>query len=189
MVYEGKRVKKRLLFLTGSPGVGKTTVLLETVEALRAKGYSVGGMISREVRVGGTRVGFEILDLDNNKRGWLAHVNQKSGPQVGKYRVNLDDLNGIGAEAILNAVEKCAVVAIDEIGPMELFSEKFKEAVKKAVESEKLVVGVVHWKAKDRLIDAVKRREDIEIITVTFENRNKLLEPIIEKSIEFLGRR
>jgi len=182
-------VKKRLLFLTGGPGVGKTTVLLETVEALRARGYSVGGMISREVRVGGTRVGFEILDLESSNRGWLAHVNQKSGPQVGKYRVNLGDLNSIGVEAILKAVENCDVVAIDEIGPMELFSEKFKEAVRKAVESEKLLVGVVHWKAKDRLIDAVKRREDVEIVTVTHENRNKLLESIAEKSIEFLGRR
>ena len=182
-------MKKRLLFLTGGPGVGKTTVLLETVEALRARGYSVGGMISREVRVGGTRVGFEILDLESSNRGWLAHVNQKSGPQVGKYRVNLGDLNSIGVEAILKAVENCDVVAIDEIGPMELFSEKFKEAVRKAVESEKLLVGVVHWKAKDRLIDAVKRREDVEIVTVTHENRNKLLESIAEKSIEFLGRR
>jgi nucleoside-triphosphatase len=43
-------LQKRIFLLTGSPGVGKTTLLLKVVEALRAKGYSVGGMISREVR-------------------------------------------------------------------------------------------------------------------------------------------
>ena len=179
-------MKKRLLLLTGSPGVGKTTVLLRVVECLKAKGYSIGGMVSREVRSREARVGFEVLDLSSDRRGWLAHVNQPSGPQVGKYRVNLEDLNSIGAEAIMEAVDKCDVIAIDEIGPMELFSEKFKEAVRKAVESRKLVVGVVHWKARDRLIEEVKAREDTEIITVTHENRDKLHESIAGKAMEFV---
>ena len=80
------------MLLTGSPGVGKTSVLLRIVESLKAKGYSVGGMVSREVRVGRDRVGFEILDLNTGRKGWLAHVAQKQGPQVGRYRVNLEDL-------------------------------------------------------------------------------------------------
>jgi nucleoside-triphosphatase len=184
---DGEHLKKRLLLLTGSPGVGKTTVLMRTVEALRSKGYSVGGMLSREVRSYEARVGFEILDLDSGRRGWLAHVNQKSGPQVGRYRVNVQDLNDIGAEAITRATENSDVVAIDEIGPMEMHSEKFKEVVRNAVENNKVVVGVVHWKAKDRLIDEAKRREDAETITVTQENRNKLHEAIVEKVVEFLG--
>ena len=171
-----------MLLLTGSPGVGKTTVLLTVVEALKAKGYSVGGMLSREIRSCGARVGFEILDLGSGRHGWLAHVDQKSGPQVGKYRVNLEDLNGIGAEAIVRAVENFDVVAIDEIGPMELFSEKFKEAVKRAVKSGKPVVGVVHWKAQDKLIDEVKARDDTEVIVVSVENRAKLHKIVLEKA-------
>jgi nucleoside-triphosphatase len=85
-------LRKRVLLLTGNPGVGKTTVLIKTVSALKTEGYSVGGMISREDREGETRVGFEILDLNSSRRGWLAHVSQKSGPQVGKYRVNIEEL-------------------------------------------------------------------------------------------------
>jgi nucleoside-triphosphatase len=177
---------KRVLLLTGNPGVGKTTVLMTTVNALKEKGYSVGGIISREIRESGTRVGFEILDLHSSKRGWLAHVNQKSGPQVGKYRVNIEDLNAIGAQAILDAVENCDVIAIDEIGPMELFSEKFKEAVRKALESRRLVIAIIHWKARDVLISEARKREDAEIITVTYENREKLNEQVAEKALIFL---
>lgn len=161
-------------------------MLLKVVEALRTKGYSVGGMISREVREGGARIGFEILDLSTNKRGWLAHVNLKVGPQVGKYRVNLEDLNNVGVEAILKAVKECDVVAVDEVGPMELFSEKFKQAVGLAVESTKLLIGVVHWKAKDKLIEAIKSREDAEMFTVTYENRSKLHRSVLEKAEEYL---
>jgi nucleoside-triphosphatase len=185
-VLGGSLVKKRVLLITGSPGTGKTSVLLKAVDALKARGYSVGGVISREARVGWARVGFEILDLGSGRRGWLAHVNRKTGPQIGKYRVNLEDLDNIGANAIVNAAENFDVIAIDEIGPMELFSEKFKEAVKRAVESGKLMVGVVHWKARDKLIEEVKMREDAEVIAVSQENRNKLHETIVEKAVEFL---
>jgi nucleoside-triphosphatase len=177
---------KRALLLTGNPGVGKTTVLMKTVTALKESGYKVGGIISREVREGGTRVGFEIVDLNSSKRGWLAHVNQKSGPQIGKYRVNIEDLNAIGVQAILDAVEDCDVIVIDEVGPMELLSEKFKEATRKALESRKLVVAIVHWKAQDVLIGEARKREDAEIITVTYENREKLQAIIAEKALRFL---
>jgi len=44
-------------------------------------------------------VGFEIVDVSAAKVGCLASVNQKEGPQVGKYRVNLIDLDSIGAQA------------------------------------------------------------------------------------------
>jgi nucleoside-triphosphatase len=182
-----KGLLKRVLLLTGSPGVGKTTVLLKTVNALKDKGYRVGGMISREVREGGTRVGFEILDLGSSKRGWLAHVNQKSGPQVGRYRVNIADLNAIGAQAILDAVENCDVIAIDEIGPMELFSEKFKEAALKALDSGKPVVAIIHWKARNKLLNEAKLREDAEISTITLQNREKLHEQITEQVTSYLN--
>ena len=177
---------KRILLLTGNPGVGKTTVLTKTADALKAQGYTVGGMISREIREGGTRVGFEILDLNSGRRGWLAHVSQKSGPQVGKYRVNIEDLSSVGAEAIFAAVENCDVIAIDEVGPMELFSEKFKEAARKALESCKPVVAVVHWKAQDKLIVEARNREDAELITVTSENREKLRGTTVEKVLKTL---
>lgn len=167
-------MRKRVLLLTGNPSVGKTTVLLKTINALKEKGYCVGGMISREAREKGMRVGFEIMDFNSGKSGWLAHVKQKSGPQVGKYRVNRENLDHIGSLAITYAVANCDIIAIDEIGPMELFSEKFKESTRKALESRKPVLAIVHWKAKNKLINEAKKREDSETFRVTQENRNKM---------------
>jgi len=178
-------LQKRVLLLTGAPGVGKTTVLIKTVDALKAKGVGVGGMISREAREGNVRVGFEIIDLTNGKHGWLAHVDQKNGPQVGKYHVNVGDLEKIGATAIAEATKKCVAVAIDEIGPMELFSQQFKQAVKRALESKKLVLAVVHSKAKDFLISETKQREDAEIFLVTLANRDLIAEEIAKIALSY----
>jgi len=179
---------KRLIFVTGRPGIGKTSVLLRAVDTLKKRGYTVGGMISREVREGGVRVGFEVVDFYTGQRGWLAHVNQPVGPQVSKYRVNLSDLNAIGANSILNAVAKADIVVVDEIGPMELFSYAFKEAVFQAVRSHKPMLGTIHHRARDPLITAIKAREDAEILEVTYENRENLHNTIISKIAQYLQR-
>ena len=177
---------KRLVFITGRPGIGKTSVLLRAVDVLKTRGYKVSGMVSREVRKGGVRVGFEIVDFETGRRGWLAHVNQPTGPQVSKYRVNLNDLNIIGASSILNAVANADVVVVDEIGPMELFSPAFKEAVAQAIRSEKPVLGTVHHRARDPLITAIRAREDAEVFEVTYENRGSLHNLIVRRVEECL---
>ena len=131
-------------------------------------------MISNEVRAAGNRMGFEILDLQTGRKGWLAHVDQTAGPQIGKYHVNIGGLDNVGVEAILRALEGLDVVFVDEIGPMELFSRRFREAVTKVVEGQKLAVCTVHWKMRDALIENVIKREDAEVFTVTKENREHL---------------
>jgi nucleoside-triphosphatase len=172
---------KRVLLLTGAPGIGKTTVLIKTVEALKERGISVGGMVSHEVRESNMRIGFEIMDLASGKYGWLAHVSQETGPQVGKYHVNLQDLDNIGVAAIVKANEECNVVTIDEIGPMELHSQKFRQAVKQVLEGKKPVLAIAHAKARDSLITQAKRRADAEVFTVTLANRVSLSEELIRK--------
>jgi nucleoside-triphosphatase len=177
--------EKKIILITGAPGSGKTTVLSRTVEALKGCSVSIGGMISREARDGCNRLGFEVIDLNSGKHGWLAHVHQKTGPQVGKYKVNLSDLEKIGVKAITEATHKYDLIVIDEIGPMELFSAKFKQAVQAALGSSKVVLAVVHAKAKDPLISEAKGLPEAELFTVTTDNREGLPQLIASR---ILGR-
>jgi len=177
---------KRLIFVTGPPGVGKTSVLLRSVNGLKDRGYEIGGMISREVREGGIRVGFEIMDFSTEQRGWLAHINQPTGPKISKYRVNLTDLDAIGVSSILDAIRNADIIIVDEIGPMELFSPAFRDAVAQALESNKPALGTIHFGLRDSLINNIKKREDAEILEVTYENRETLHNLIIEKVVQSL---
>jgi len=177
---------KRLLLVTGRPGIGKTAVLLNAAEGLKTRDYCVGGMISKEVRREGKRVGFEVVDFRTGMRGWLAHVEQRVGPQVGKYKVNLGDLDSIGANAVLDASRNADVVIIDEIGPMELLSQAFRKAVNEALDSSKLVLAVIHQRAKDPIIESIKKRDDVFVATVDLANRNDLHNILIQNALQYL---
>jgi nucleoside-triphosphatase len=177
---------KRLIFVTGPPGIGKTSVLLRSANGLKNRGYKIGGMISRGVREGGVRVGFEIMDFSTGQRGWLAHINQPMGPKISKYRINLTDLDAIGVSSILDAIGNADIIIVDEIGPMELFSSGFRDAVAQAVESDKPVLATIHFGLKNHLVSGLKNREDAKIFEVTYENRETFHNLIIDKVVQSL---
>ena len=177
---------KRIILVTGPPGIGKTSILRRTVKELKNRKYTVGGMICREVREGGVRVGFEIMDLSTGTRGWLAHMNQPTGPRIGKYHVNLTDLDVIGVGSILEALQNADILAVDEIGPMELLSTAFSNALVKAVESSKPMLGTIHYGLRNSLVNSIKTREDAEILKVTYKNRENLHNLIANKISEHL---
>jgi nucleoside-triphosphatase len=157
--------------VTGSPGVGKSTLVQKASEAT---GCRVGGVLARDKRFKDRRIGFELLDLGSGAVGMLADETG-NGPQLGKYRVCLGDLDEIGAKAVENAVNSDLIV-VDEVGPMELSSRRFVLAVEKALASPKPMLVVLHEWSNHRL--AKKIRGSFQVITVTSENRDALVEEI-----------
>jgi nucleoside-triphosphatase len=176
----------RAFLLTGKPGVGKTTALVNTIGLLRGSGATVGGMVSREVRVGGIRKGFEIVDILTNRKGTLADV-AGDGPRFGRYRVNLADLDAVGVGAIRSSMEGADIVAIDEIGPMELLSTEFLKAICEVLESEKPVIGTIHINLRRSFVAKVRPRWEVEIIEVTRENRDEIPRKVADSVLALLG--
>ena len=170
-----------IAFLTGAPGVGKSTVVRRVADNLKLDGIKIGGMTSGDLRSGSARLGFEVRNLLTNESGVLAHVNQSLGPRIGKYRVNSEDLDRVGAGAILSAIKDAELIVIDEVGPMELTSKRFKEAVQGALACGKPVLGTVHRNAQDPLVRAIKSGAGIEIIEVTSQNRDTLPGILMER--------
>ncbi|MEM2876059.1 MAG: NTPase, partial [Candidatus Bathyarchaeia archaeon] len=153
----------RVIFVTGKPGVGKSTLIRKVSEKIKERGYSVGGMLTTEIREDGVRVGFSIIDLESGRMGILAHIRQDEGPRIGKYKVNLNDLDSVGVKSVENAVEKADVVFIDEVGPMELKSRRFFEALMKAVSSSKPLVATVHHSLTESFISNLKLKGGVEV--------------------------
>ena len=162
--------------VTGLPGTGKSTIVQKVVELCKTHA-TVGGILTRDRRLKGKRIGFEIIDIASGTQGQLADQWGK-GPRVGHYRVNLDDLENIGICALETALT-CDLIVVDEVGPMELKSDKFTQAVEKVIASEKPILAVVKQGYNHPLAQAIRRT--FKIITVTRENRDSLPAEIAEE--------
>ena len=108
-------------------------------------------------------------------------------PKVGRYGVNLTDLDSIGANAITNAVANPAirVIIIDEIGPMELKSSRFIAAVNEAIASDKLLIVSVHQRSTHELVRRIKH--DFVIFLITEENRDGCAPVLVEKCLAMIA--
>jgi len=152
---------KKNILITGRPGAGKTTAVEKIMTAL--KGIAWKGFITREIRQRAGRIGFEIITSDD-RRGVLAHVEQKAGPRVGKYRVNIRDIETIALPSIIPE-SSTQLIIIDEIGTMEMHSSAFREGLSFALNSEVPILATIKEKG-DKEIEAIKSRGDVLLISL-----------------------
>ena len=161
--------------LTGSPGTGKTTVIRQAIAGSEAK---AGGFYTEEIRNGGTRQGFRLVTLDSHD-AILAHVDSHSSYRVSKYGVDVQNLDNVGVAAINQAIEISDLIVIDEIGKMELFSPRFSEAVLKAIDSGKKVLGTIML-SPNPFADNIKCHPKVKVIQLTRANHDEVLREILD---------
>ena len=158
------------VLLTSRAGCGKTTLIKRVVNNLPQR---AGGFYTEEIRDGVTRAGFKIVTLDG-KEVVFAHVDLKTPEHVGKYRLDLSALDRIGVGALRQAVRARRLVVVDEIGPMEIRSPNFREAVNEALDSELPVLATIFARSLP-FTDTIKSRPDVTLIEVRPDNRERLV--------------
>ncbi len=161
--------------LTGSPGVGKTTLIREVLSKVSKK---AGGFYTQEIRSGGTREGFKIVTLDG-KEAVLAHVSTASPYRVGKYGVDINNLENVAVAALEKAIEESELIVVDEIGKMELFSPRFREAVLKAAGSGKKMLGTIMLKSHP-FADRLKHHPQVSVLHLSRSNHNEVAARVLE---------
>ena len=150
---------------------------------MKKHGFIVGGVYCPEIRAAnGKRTGFKIIDISSREEGILADL-KGEGPRIGKYHVNLKDLNRIGVEALKRALTESDYIFIDEIGPMEMHSKKFCRAINVVLDSKKTVLAIIHQKSKNKCISNIRNRNDIIIYEVSAGNREIIQEEIVKQLI------
>jgi len=165
-----------IIAVTGHPGVGKTTLVERVLAAVPLR---AGGMITEEIRKVGRRVGFAVIDVATGEEGVLAYIHREEGPRLGRYRVNLADLEGIGAAAIERAILECDLVVVDEVGPMELKSPRFISVVTRALEQAKNLLVTVHRASNHHLAYRIRHECDL-LIRLTAANREEKTREVIQ---------
>ena len=173
---------RRVLLLTGSPGVGKTTVVRKVAESLADR--RVAGFITGEMRAGGARTGFRLTTFDGHDHV-MANVNLPKTYRVGKYGVDVDAIDATVGQA-LTLDGDTDVYIVDEIGKMECLSRRFVTAVGTLLDSEKRLIATVAARGAG-FIAEVKDRHDAEIWEVTTAHRDELPSAVLAWLARRLG--
>lgn len=166
---------KQKILLTGRPGCGKTTLIKQIVSDLA---LPAGGFYTEEIRERGGRLGFKLVTLDGNETVF-AHVDFKTSERLGKYGLDLSALEGTGVEAIRAALYARKLVVIDEIGPMEIRSAIFRDAVNEAFESGAPILATIVARSLP-FTDAIKKGPDVSLFEVRPDNRQRLFDNIVD---------
>ncbi|KAL0289397.1 UNVERIFIED_CONTAM: Cancer-related nucleoside-triphosphatase [Sesamum angustifolium] len=156
----------KCFLVTGPPGVGKTTLIIRVLEALKQWNPSlkIQGFYTRELREGAERVGFEVVTLDG-RRGPLASTNISSResqrwPNVGRYKVDVSSFESLALPE-LQVKEDTDLFIIDEVGKMELFSSSFFPAVLRVLESNIPLLASVPVPKSGRDIPGARKAKSI----------------------------
>uniref|UniRef100_T1IV54 AAA+ ATPase domain-containing protein n=1 Tax=Strigamia maritima TaxID=126957 RepID=T1IV54_STRMM len=168
---------KHWILITGPPGIGKTTLITKVSKELSRRHIPTVGFFTEEVRQNGQRTGFDIVSIKT----------YNDSHRVGKYSVDLKSFEAI-AIPNLKPVKSCkdAVVVIDEIGKMELFSKSFEHTVLELFsnDNQQFILATIPI-AKNKplpLVDTLRSRSDIKLIdVVSRENRNELVQTIVDE--------
>jgi len=148
------------IFIAGEPGSGKTSWCTGYVDWLRQRNYRVGGTISPEVRQGGQRIGFDIVDLITGEQTTFARLSDGDHPKgirIGSYAISEDGIS-FGLRAIERAVnEACDWVVVDEVGPMELQGRGLMPAVSLACRRSSNVLIIVRSSLLEALFEYLEK--------------------------------
>jgi nucleoside-triphosphatase len=153
------------LFIAGTRAVGKTTLLREVTLAKRAR---IGGFYTEHILSGRIQRGFMIRTFDGQERV-LAAKNLKSPHQLGKYGVDLNALENVGIPALKLALMSKDLIVIDEIGSMEMMSERFRMTLLECLASTKPVLATIRPAAQP-FSDQVKKLVDTQTLLLTKSN-------------------
>jgi len=168
--------KSAKILLTGLPGCGKTTALMETIEKLNCK--KAAGFYTQEIREAGSRKGFSWTRLDGTS-GILAHVDIKGRCKIGKYGVDVAGFEESVVPVLDSEQSDAELFVIDEIGKMECLSEEFVAAVRRLFASEKSVLATVAQKGTG-LISEVKSYPGTRLFNLTRQARDETIAEILQ---------
>ncbi|XP_020216317.1 cancer-related nucleoside-triphosphatase homolog [Cajanus cajan] len=174
----------KCFLVTGTPGVGKTTLIMRVFESLKVNpSLKLQGFYTREVRRDGQRVGFEVVTLDGRTAPLASNISTVETlrwPSVGKYKADVASFESLALPE-LQVREDTDLFIIDEVGKMELFSSSFFPAVLRVLESNIPVLASIPVPKFGRDIPEVARLRNhagATCFTLSVSNRDAVREQI-----------
>ena len=165
------------LLLTGVPGCGKTTVITRLAELASHK--RLAGFVTEEILNSGQRTGFQAKTF-RGEEALLSSSHHKSWVSVGRYGVDVRSFEQLVLPELERDPNTVDLFLVDEIGKMECVCPGFVASMQRVLELNVPLIATVSQQGKG-LVQDVKNRPDVQIITVTAENREQLPQTLLDR--------
>jgi len=160
--------------------VGKSTLWAKVLEQ---SGINPGGFQTLEYLVNGAFRGYQLHGLGRTP-ATLGNDVPVSVFLRRKLHLAVPGCFDIfGAELLRLALEDGGFILMDELGIFERDAAAFRQAVVDCLNGDCHVLGVLQ-KADDPYLEEILNRPDVLVFTVTKENRNDLVQPLLEVLIQ-----
>ena len=165
------------ILISGRPRSGKSTLFQKVLDEFPNN----TGVSDREVRNEVDRTGFETVRSDGETL-LLASIDEisdvsiptSSNTQADRYYVDAAGFNAF-VEPLFD-FQPGDLLYIDEIGQMELFSERFRDLVRAYMAAENPFLGAVSQVCHDPLITELKQAGRVCEFELTPDKRDEVLE-------------
>lgn len=168
------------ILITGPPRCGKSTLISKLINFYSQKEHNIYGFITPEVKKDDRRLGFDVQELDTKKRYKLARVGSYTTQfKLGKYHVFIEEFEKIISHLDSLDFKPVDIIFLDEIGKMELYSEKFQNFIRRIFQTNINIVATIGQKLHHPLKKFVLSNPNIKLFTVTRENQEFIYQNII----------
>ena len=144
-----------IIIISGNIQEGKTTFVEKVINRLKRKGIAVGGFLSKVIYQNDERTGYQLFDLNTERRELLCTVDEH--PQwnhYGKFYFNPKGQE-LGVDILKNISEESQLIVIDEIGPLELGGEGWSAAIDELVRNS---ARPMIWVVREHLVEKIARK-------------------------------
>lgn len=164
------------IFLTGEKQVGKSTLWNKS---LQRAGIAPGGFQTLEYLVNGSFRGYRLHGLGSVPEQFGNDVPVSVFLRKKLHLAVSESFDIFGAELLRLALEDGGYILMDELGIFERDAAVFRQAVVNCLNGDCHVLGVLQ-KADDPFLKEILNRPDVLVFTVTRENRDALVQPLLE---------
>lgn len=157
---------RKNILVTGKPRSGKSTLLNKLIENVVQK----AGFVTKEIRENGERIAFEI-ETHSGERKIFCDTRVETPYKVSRYFVSLPALEEMLSK--VSSWQEGDLLYLDEIGQMQLLSEKFKEFVVTYLDAANTCIATISYIYEDEFTKRIKERDDVILVEISEEDREE----------------
>jgi nucleoside-triphosphatase len=145
--------QNRLILWTGPKHCGKTTSASHLTQAALSEGFNVAGVLEPSLYENSKLLGFDILDLQTQKRAPLARCKSNHN-KTGPFKFTAEGLKLGDTILSAKATIHADLIIVDEFGPLELKGQGWRKNIDSLLASGNHIILLV---VRDELVDAVRQ--------------------------------